>query len=325
LKKQGEPFFPDVIFKDAVVMVIVFLVVLALAAFVGVPMEQVADPTTTTYVPRPEWYFLFLFEMLKFFPGRLEFVGALIVPAAFFILLFVLPYIDRNPSRRYRSRPVALGAATVVAAAIVFLGVRGALSQPPQVTAAAGPSEAELRLTPFERQGLQVYEANKCYVCHRINGSGGAIGPDLSTVGLRLDASWIVHHLETPGATAPGTTMPQFTLSNQDIFALAAYLLSLRVSQAPSGPVVATLSSSAQAGQAIFSASCNACHPNGEAGIGPQLYGADFNKTFGNDTTLAQFIRTGKGNMPAFTPGQITDAQMTDLIAYLRSLAAPTQ
>ena len=325
LKRQGKPFFPDVIFKDTVVIVIVFLVALALAAFVGVPMEKVADPTSTTYVPRPEWYFLFLFELLKYFPGRLEFVGALIIPTAFIALLFVLPFIDRNPARRYRRRPLALGVAAVVMAAIVFLSVRGGLSQPPSVTAAAGPSAAAQRLTPFERQGLQAYQENRCFVCHQINGSGGAIGPDLSTVGRRLDDSWLVHHLESPRSVAPGTNMPEFSLSNVDLMALAAYLLSLRVSQAPSGPVEAALSSGAEAGKTVFTTYCNACHPNGGAGIGPKLYGADFSKQFGQDSVLTQFVRAGKGNMPGYASGQISDAQMADLIAYLRALTEPAK
>ncbi len=323
LKSQGKPFFPDVIFKDTVVVVIVFLIALALAAFAGVPMDKVADPTSTTFVPRPEWYFLFLFELLKYFPGRLEFVGALIIPTVFIALLFLLPFIDRNPHRRYRTRPIALGAAAVVTVGVVILGVRGGLSQAPKVTAAVGPSEAVQALTPFQRQGLQVYQQNSCFVCHQINGSGGAIGPDLSTVGLTLDASWLVRHLQNPQAIAPGTTMPQFTFSNEDLMALAAYLLSLRVAQAPSGPVEGALSTSAQNGKSVFTTYCNACHPNGAAGIGPNLFGPDFTKAFAQDSTLAQFVRSGKGNMPGFAPGQITDAQMADLIAYLRALKAP--
>src|SRR4030042_5719637 len=82
LKKDGKLFFPDVIFKDTVMMLLVFLVALVLAAFAGVPLEKEADPTSSTYVPRPEWYFLFLFEMLKYFPGKFEFVGILVIQAA---------------------------------------------------------------------------------------------------------------------------------------------------------------------------------------------------------------------------------------------------
>lgn len=325
LKRQGKPFFPDVIFKDTVVVVIVFLIALALAAFVGVPIENQADPTSTTYVPRPEWYFLFLFEMLKYFPGYLEFVGILVIPGVVIALMVLLPFIDRNPARRYRRRPFALAAGSALMAGIIFLGVRGALAQPPPVTTAAGPLEFGVLLTPFERQGRQVYQANNCFVCHQINGTGGAIGPDLSTVGRRLDASWLVHHLESPQAASPGTTMPVFTFSNEDLMALTAWLLTLRTQQAPSGPVEGALSPGAQAGKTIFETYCNACHPNGAAGIGPRLYGTDFSKRFGQDSVLAQFLRAGKGSMPGFASSQISDDQLANLIAYIRALKEPTK
>lgn len=323
LKKQGKLFFPDVIFKDVVMVLIVFLVALVLATFVGVPLDQEADPTSSTYVPRPEWYFLFLFEMLKYFPGNLEFMGILVIPGIFIVLLFVLPFADRNPRRRYRSRPIALGAAGVVILAVGVLSALGALSQPPAVTTAAGPLEFGKKLTPFERDGRRVYQESRCFICHQINGTGGAIGPDLSTVGRRLDAGWLVRHLETPRAIAPGTTMPEFTLSNSDLMAMTAYLLTLRAREAPIGPVEGPLSASAESGKNTYGSFCNACHPGGAAGIGPKVYGADFNKRFGTDSALVEITRTGKGSMPGFSSGQISDSQMQDLIAYIRALKEP--
>ena len=69
-KEKGVPFFPDILFKDAVVVLIVFVILVALAYFVGAPLEARANPGDATYTPRPEWYFLFLFQLLKYFPGR---------------------------------------------------------------------------------------------------------------------------------------------------------------------------------------------------------------------------------------------------------------
>ena len=74
-KEKGVPFFPDILFKDAVVSLLVFLILIGLAYFVGAPLEARANPADTTYTPRPEWYFLFLFQLLKYFPGNLEVVG----------------------------------------------------------------------------------------------------------------------------------------------------------------------------------------------------------------------------------------------------------
>src|SRR5574341_1270540 len=79
-KEAGVPFFPDVLFKDAVVVLILFLVLVALAYFVGAPLEARANPADTTYTPRPEWYFLFLFQLFKKFPGQLEVVGVVLIP-----------------------------------------------------------------------------------------------------------------------------------------------------------------------------------------------------------------------------------------------------
>ena len=69
-KEKGVPFFPDIIFKDTVVVFIVFIILIALAYFIGVPLEERANPNDANYTPRPEWYFLFLFQMLKYFPGK---------------------------------------------------------------------------------------------------------------------------------------------------------------------------------------------------------------------------------------------------------------
>src|SRR3989304_2069565 len=79
-KEQGVPFFPDIIFKDVLVSLLVFVILVSLAYFLGVPTEARADPADTTYTPRPEWYFLFLFQLLKYFPGSLEVIGVMVIP-----------------------------------------------------------------------------------------------------------------------------------------------------------------------------------------------------------------------------------------------------
>ena len=90
-KEQGVPFFPDILFKDAVVSLIIFLLLAALSYFVGAPLEERANPADANYTPRPEWYFLFLFQLLKYFPGSIEVLGVVVLPALAIILLFLLP------------------------------------------------------------------------------------------------------------------------------------------------------------------------------------------------------------------------------------------
>ncbi|MGE5250903.1 MAG: c-type cytochrome [Bacteroidota bacterium] len=135
-KEAGVPFFPDIIFKDVVVSLVIFLILVGLAYFVGVPMEARADPNDTTYTPRPEWYFLFLFQLLKYFPGKLEVIGVMVIPGLFILLLFLLPFLDRSPRRHFLNRPFASLAAVVVVGGILgltWLSVREA--PPPQIAA----------------------------------------------------------------------------------------------------------------------------------------------------------------------------------------------
>jgi len=130
-KEKGVPFFPDIIFKDAVVSLLVFVILLALAYFLGVPTESRADPNDATYTPRPEWYFLFLFQLLKYFPGKLEFIGAMLIPGLLILLLLALPFIDRNPKRHFLNRPLASISALIVVAAIAALTILSVREAPP--------------------------------------------------------------------------------------------------------------------------------------------------------------------------------------------------
>ena len=133
-KEKGVPFFPDIIFKDVVVSLIVLIILVALAYFLGAPVEARANPNDTNYTPRPEWYFLFLFQMLKYFPGKLELVGAIVLPTLFIGMLLLLPLLDKSPNRHFMKRPIA----SLVAVG-VMLGIGGltylALNEvpPPQV------------------------------------------------------------------------------------------------------------------------------------------------------------------------------------------------
>lgn len=135
-KEKGVPFFPDIIFKDVIVSLLVLLALIMLAYFIGAPVEARANPNDASYTPRPEWYFLFLFQLLKYFPGKLEVVGAMILPGVFIVLLILLPFLDKNPKRHFLRRPFASIAAVVVMLGIgglTFLSVNEA--PPPQVAA----------------------------------------------------------------------------------------------------------------------------------------------------------------------------------------------
>jgi ubiquinol-cytochrome c reductase cytochrome b subunit len=124
-KKRGNPFWPDVILEDMIVAVVAMIAIVVLLVSQGVPLEARADPANTAYVPRPDWYFMFLFQLLKYFPGNLEWLGAGVLPAIVFALIFLLPLYDRSPWRSPGRRPVAmvLGGLFILGQAVLtFLG-----------------------------------------------------------------------------------------------------------------------------------------------------------------------------------------------------------
>lgn len=123
--QAGKPFYPDQLFEDAVAILVLFLVLAAAAVFVPVPLEELADPTDASYDPRPEWYFLFLFQLLKYFQGPLEIIGTFVIPTVAIVLLLLLPFLDRRERVPLRKRPVALTVTSLSVLAIVTLTILG--------------------------------------------------------------------------------------------------------------------------------------------------------------------------------------------------------
>src|SRR6201995_5834830 len=115
LKNEGKPFFPYAVAKDSLMAVIVMIVIIFLALLFGAELGPKVDPTTTTYVPRPDWYFFFLFEVLRVMKNIPKFtdMATIGVPTICMILLFLLPFYDRSPERHIARRPAAPGAGIV--------------------------------------------------------------------------------------------------------------------------------------------------------------------------------------------------------------------
>lgn len=197
-KKKGVPFFPDILFKDAVASLLVFFVLVALAYFIGAPLEPRADPADTSYTPRPEWYFLFLFQLLKYFPGNLEVLGVVVIPTLAIILLFILPFLDRSAKRNFRSRPVIIGITAFAVVGIVFLSVQSYLETPPPAEAAEGDPIAALY-------------AENCAGCH---GSTITVTPGTNLHDIIAQGQ----HEDMPAWSAD--------LSTDEIDALAGFILS---------------------------------------------------------------------------------------------------
>src|SRR6201991_4161385 len=132
LKNEGEPFFPYTITHDGTMAVIVMVVIIFLALLFGAELGPKVDPTTTTYVPRPDWYFFFLFELLRVIkPPLLTPLAMVGIPTLCMALLFLLPFYDRNPERRIERRPVALLAGVLTIVAMGYLTYEGAAAGSP--------------------------------------------------------------------------------------------------------------------------------------------------------------------------------------------------
>jgi len=205
LKSQGKPFFPYAVLKDGAMACIVMLVIIAMAVLLGAELGPKADPTSTTYVPRPEWYFFFLFEVLRVIkPPELVFLATIGIPTIGLTLLLLLPFIDRNPERHPARRPIATSAGIVTIAVMAFLTLEGAL--------AGSPTRIDLAVAPGLEDGKDVAAASGCLACHKIGENGNAgPGPDLAHIGARLPAQAIERTLVNP--TAP---MPSYAKLKED-------------------------------------------------------------------------------------------------------------
>jgi mono/diheme cytochrome c family protein len=168
-KERGEKFFPDIIYKDVIVAFSLFLLLVGLATFVGITTEPPADPNDTSYVPRPEWYFLWLFQMLKYFPGEIEWIGTTIVPIIAFLALLLLPFYDRSPIRYWRKRKVGITIMSLVVVGIIALTLLAAVATPSQEGFSAVASVTNQIVAGQDLYGLH------CVECHGSEGEGGEI------------------------------------------------------------------------------------------------------------------------------------------------------
>lgn len=200
-KEKGVHFYPDILFKDAVVSLLIFILLAALAYFLGAPLEERANPSDTNYTPKPEWYFLFLFQLLKYFPGELEVIGVIVIPTLAIIFLFLLPVLDRSAKRHYSSRPWIIGITSVLGIGIIFLSIQSIRETPPPAEAGLGDPIAALY-------------AENCASCH---------GPMIT-----VPEGTNLHLIITQGSHEGGMPAWSGDLTNNEIDALAGFVLSPR-------------------------------------------------------------------------------------------------
>lgn len=299
LKAQGKSFFPYIVAKDLVVCAAIFFIVAGLALFYGAHLEDLADPTDNTYNPRPEWYFLFMYELLKYFPGSWEPIAAVVLPTVGIGALLFLPFLDGGPKRHPLDRKGVVGAGLAALAAVIYLGIQGYRSP---------LTNPVVKHDPAVLEGKRMYRELRCQYCHSIGGRGGVVGPELDTIGSRRNRDWLVDHFRNPQKLKPGSAMPNFGLLDQEIEGLVSYMSSL------GGGAYTTDA------PRLFTEHCASCHRIGKEG---EDSGPDLSRVgqYREPAWLAEYLKDpAKMNKDAAMPGfaeTLTPAQIEDLARYL--------
>lgn len=259
-KLAPESFYPRQVLMDMGFALLLMIGLGILAYFHPVALGPVANPADTQFLPRPEWYYLPMFEWLKFWQGPSVVFAIVVVPAVLALLFFLLPFLDRGLERRPWRRPIPLLGVAMVLVATVFLGVKSHLDDSRDPTTASqivrqDQQEAAYSKAPFEpymespgglvhglavsapanpliAQGRGIFEANGCSGCHGDSGSGTSVGPSLVGVTSRYPSDQLASLLRNPNAKMRAGRMPAADLSAGDMSALLNYLGALGTSAA---------------------------------------------------------------------------------------------
>ena len=181
---KTEYFYPDFLLKEWLVGAVFLIGFLCLTIVGEPPLEREADPTDSSYIPMPDWYFLFLYQLLKYSyaSGDYNLIGVLVIPGLAVTALLLAPFLDRSPKRRPKDRPIATGFMLLAVAAIFYLTWEAVVThdwetakQQGMITEAA-TEDVEIDTT---HPGYNVYQAQSCIGCHGTNLEGSGPNPPL--------------------------------------------------------------------------------------------------------------------------------------------------
>src|SRR3954469_22542025 len=250
VKERGKPFYPYAMWHDTIMSFVVVSVIIGLAivwkystpgdhhttetGWLGKLYDNPADPGTINFVPRPDWYFYFLFYLLRIFKWpNTVLLGTIGIPTICLMLLLAIPFLDVRLERRLLRRPVAIVASILVVLSMGVLTYKGAtakealgselVAQVPKWAAKEGFTN-----NPKAIAGAKLFAVSGCLNCHTYNGAGGHnLGaPELTAEGAKNKGlDFQVRHLTCPGCVNPGSPMPSFAgLGAANLHKLAAFL-----------------------------------------------------------------------------------------------------
>ncbi len=249
VQRRGKPFYPYAMFHDTVMSLVVVGVIVALAViwkftahhhgtdytgWLGAVYSDKADPGTVNFVPRPDWYFYFLFYLLRIFKWPPTVIlGTVGIPTILLIILLALPFIDKRRERRLTRRPVAIVAAILVVISMGTLTYKGAIAKEALGAELVGLVPSWAQKEGFANNstavaGAKLFAQSACLNCHTYNGVGGSQfgAPDLTAEGARnRGIKFQIDHLKCPSCVHPGSPMPSFAgFSAQQLKELATFL-----------------------------------------------------------------------------------------------------
>lgn len=261
-----ERFYPKQVLLDMGFVLLVMGVLGTLAHFLPVSLGQEANPADSQYLPRPEWYFVPVFQWLKYWEGPRTVIGVVVIPVIVIGLFFLLPFMDRGRERRPWRRPIPVGGVLIVLIGLIWLGMTSVLkdSRDPAVAAqlaqqqrdeqlyfhapftpyAAPSAAAGAALAPLDSTaaapaspggkglaattaGSQTFRSLGCVSCHGAGGVGTQKAPALTDVGKRLSATQLTSLLRTPNGNMKAGGMPPVTVRGGELTSLVAYVRGL--------------------------------------------------------------------------------------------------
>jgi ubiquinol-cytochrome c reductase cytochrome b subunit len=319
--RPKQQFYPRQVFKDTAAIFVAFAILFIMALVARVPLEQLADPTDTSYIPRPEWYFLFLFQTLKFFSGPLEVVGSVVLPGLAILTLILVPFIDRGKMVKVTRRTFAFSfvlLGVIGWTGLTLAAVKSSPKEPEMAVDYSAPTDW-MQLSPEEMAGVAYFRQENCISCHAIEDHGNSVGPDLTRITIHKDAAWMIQHFKRPSAMRPGSSMPPIQLSDPQLNSLAAFLLKLNPDNATA---LANAPDFATQGALVYQANhCASCHTINGMGmkLGPPLNGLSKRQT--RSWVEEHFADPQKLSPGSFMPPyKLSAKDMENLTSYLFAL-----
>ena len=316
-----KKFYPEQVFKDTIAIFTAFIVLVFMAIWVHAPLERLADPTDNSYVPRPEWYFLFLFQTLKFFEGPLEVVGSAVLPGLAVLALLLTPFIDRGRLVKVAQRTTAAGILVLAALGWSTLTIAAIVTTPKPAAEPADLAGVQhwQQLSPEELAGIGFFRRENCSSCHGMGDGAPKDGPDLTRVAIRRDIKWMIEHFKHPQTMMPGSHMPPIQLSDRQLNALAAFLIKLTPQNAPA---IETAPLEVLEGAIVYqSHQCGACHQANGAGrkLGPAMNGVGSRRT--REWMIGHFLEPQKYSPgTVMPPYRFSQRDLDNLMSYLLSI-----